>query len=455
MRDEIESRPAVLAAIGLIAGVAGRQIWEALAVLAILLLALRTRRALAIAGTCAIVGLAIAPVASEARTVERTPFYGTLEITKVPRLMGARYVSEARNELGYFSLTLPASTPIEVGSEVAVRGTLHPLREALDSRRSSVSGRIVADEGGVKIVSRSRTGAWLGGYVQRRFANFADRSIGKEQSSILQALSFNVVYGLDEEFRRNLQRTGTIHIVSASGAHVMVLAGALVLLLRRLPIQRHWQLLVMLAVLCLYAAAAGFEPPIVRAILMAALGFGAYLFGREPDILSALSIAMIGQLLFNPSSIFDIGVQLSFVTVAAFGMFLGGIPKVGRPLGWLAVAAKASLIATLASAPLTAYYFGQISISSVLANLLIGCLVTPVLVVSLGCYTLSLLMPGGPMEWVMVNTVAPWISAIKAIVDGIGSWEYAALPVPAFSAYWLLVCYGLAVVLWRPRARLA
>lgn len=291
--------------------------------------------------------------------------------------------------------------------------------------------------------------------MQRRFTEFSDRSLGRERSAILQALSFNVVHGLDEEFRRNLQRTGTIHIVSASGAHVMILAGALALLFRGIPIMRHWQLLAMLAILCLYAAAAGFEPPIIRAIVMSALGFGAYLFAKEPDMLSAVSIALIGQVLWNPASIYDIGVQLSFVTVTAFGMFLTGLAGSRGPIGWIGLALKASFIASLATAPLTAYYFGQVSITSVLANLLIAGLVTPILIVSLGCFVASALLPAAIVGALMSATVAPWLEALRAIVDRIGSWEFSAVPVPGFSAYWLLVWYGLAIVLWRPRARMA
>lgn len=455
MRAEIDQRPVLLAAIGLIAGVAGRQHWEALAILTLVLIGLRSKRSALIAIPFMALGLIIGPSAPRTSVTDRVPFNGLLEVRGSPREIDGRFVTETSGETGDFLLITSDGADLEVGTKVAVRGVLRPMRESASRRASALVGRVYAHEGSVQVVSRSLSTSWLGGVVQQCFAQFSDRSIGQDRSAVLQALSFNVTSGIDQEFKRNLQRTGTIHIVSASGAHVMILAGALALLMRRAPIMRHWQVLVIVSILCLYAAAAGFEPPIVRAIVMASLGFGAYLFGKESDLLCALSIAMIGQVLWNPSSIFDIGVQLSFVTVAAFGMFLTGPVGARSPLRWISLAAKASLVATLATAPLTAFYFGQVSLSSVVANILIAGLITPILIVSLACFTLSAVLPPQVVDATMGATVAPWIEVLRAVVNGIGSWDFAAVPVPGFSAYWILIYYGICIALWRPCARLA
>jgi competence protein ComEC len=104
----------------------------------------------------------------------------------------------------------------------------------------------------------------------------------------------------------------------------------------------------------------------------------------------------------------------------------------------------ASLVASIASAPLVAFHFGTVPLLSVPANLLIEVPVSAVVGISMVAFPI-----GGSflMQWL----VAPCIDWIRTAVHAVSQVSTTSVMVPAFSPYWLLVVYVLAILLWRPR----
>jgi competence protein ComEC len=247
-----------------------------------------------------------------------------------------------------------------------------------------------------------------------------------------------------------------VHIVSASGLHVGLIALLLLWALSLFPIPRWLQLAVLACVLALYAVASGLHPPVVRASIMAFVLAAAYLVRREPDMMSALALAAVVQILWDARAVFDPGFQISFVVVAAFALFSfrASAPK-GSPREKLKLNLRnglgGAILATVASAPLAAYSFGSVSFTSVVANLAIV-VVLPVLVVgAMLAHLLSFAV--APLGvGLMVGLVGPLAGWLDFVTESLGG-EWAAVSVPAFSGYWLLLVYGLMLVLWRPRLR--
>ena len=270
------------------------------------------------------------------------------------------------------------------------------------------------------------------------FRQFTERSLGADRAAYVDALCFSIPSVIPEDEYNDLIQTGTVHIISASGLHVVVFASVIGAVLGVLPIPRPVQLTVLFAILGLYAIAAGFSAPIVRSVAMGALGRVAYLVRREPDFLSALATAAVAILIWQPEQIYDIGFQLSFVTIASLGM--GYFSAENHVVG----AIVASLVATVASAPLVAFHFGTVPLLSVPANLLIEIPVSAVVGVSMVAFPI-----GGTvlMQWL----VSPCIDWIRTAVHTVSQVSATSLMVPAFSPYWLVAIYVLAILIWRPR----
>lgn len=112
---------------------------------------------------------------------------------------------------------------------------------------------------------------------------------------------------------------------------------------------------------------------------------------------------------------------------------------------------KGTVLATLVSAPLAAYSFGAVSFTSLFASLSIV-VVLPVLVVGAMVAHLVSFICAPLGVGLMDGLVGPLAGWLGFATDNLGG-EWAALSVPAFSGYWLLLVYGVLLFTWRPRLR--
>ncbi len=208
---------------------------------------------------------------------------------------------------------------------------------------------------------------------------------------------------LDEQSRTDLQEAGLMHITAVSGLHCGFLIGLLGILLGR---RQRLTLLVGYPALLFYALLAGGKPSVVRSCVMVGFLLLAPLVGRESDPLTALGEAALVILLANPFAVASVSFQLSFASVVgllAMSPRLYGVLGGGRewkcPLaGWVWRFAVGSLSASLgvfiATAPLSALYFGCLSLVSPLANLLVLWVVPVLFAVALTAALLLPLLPG-------------------------------------------------------------
>lgn len=453
MLSEVERRPALIACFGLIVGLSsGIHPLNSIFVLGVL--AFGGLPAKLIGAVAFGIGVALAPAPIRAPVIDQGYVDAAGVVVSIPEVspMGRRNV--VRFESGDYFL-YNAGEDYSLGDRLRIEGVAKPLSETMDFARSrGILGTIRPSR--ITLESRGPTFMRIGLAWRERFIEFCDATLTREASDAVGALCFNAGARLDSQTKSNLQRTGTIHIISVSGLHVMIFAFGLSGLLSLFPVPRGVQLLVLLVVLALYAAATGLQPPVVRAAAMAVVMFAAYRFRREPDLLSALSIAAIAYLLWQPSALFDIGFQLSFIAVAGLAIFLP-IPELPRDpfprmLQQGKLIALASLVATLCTAPLVAYHFGVVSAISVVSNVLIGIAVAPVTLVALaalGIAALSMPIAVGLMRLI----VQPLVGWILLVVNGLGPLPFAAVAVPGFSAYWLIPIYAAMLLTWRKRAR--
>ncbi len=460
MKAELESRPALVACAGLIFGIlVPTSWWLGLGWIFLLCICSQRRSRILLAATF-VLGIVIIPKPSTTVEQSRRTFSGVLQIVSVPQRYEKGYAADVASDAGLYRMSWDAPS-LSLGDRLSVRGELIPMDTSIPKTPSSGSflGRIRAKSAGIEQISYGSPLFALGTRWRDGFYAFSSASLPPAQSRILPALSFNIDSLLSSELRQNLQKTGTIHIISASGAHVLILAVSLLILLSMLPIPRQVQILILVAVLTVYAAGAGFRPPIVRAVIMATLGLMAYAFRREPDWLSALGVSILGYLIWNPLSVFDIGFQLSFLTVGALALFLPRFePIEGGVFRTIFARNKqlvfASFIASVSSAPLVAYHFGQVSLISIPANIAIAPIIAPVLVSSMTAYPITFVLPA-LSQGIMSAIVAPLLALFESWVNWMGELSFASIAVPEFSPYWIPVIYILLLLLWRPRARIA
>lgn len=261
---------------------------------------------------------------------------------------------------------------------------------------------------------------------------------------------------LTQEASTALSRAGLAHATAVSGLHVGFLTQLLMLLCRT---RRRLAAGLVIPALILFALVTGAHPGTVRAVVMQAVLLCAPLLRRENDGPTCLSFALLLLLLWNPYAVASTSLQLSFAAVAGILLVSQPVMKKLKPLwtrfrsrGWqrplgsacrfLCGVFAASLGATVFTAPLSALYFGSVSLAGVLANLLGLWAVSGLFAFALPAALAGLLSPAfGAVVGLPALLCARWVLWVAL---RLGALSFAALPMDMpYYRLWLGAVYVL------------
>jgi competence protein ComEC len=187
---------------------------------------------------------------------------------------------------------------------------------------------------------------------------------------ILSGIILGQKNNLDAELKEDLKASGLMHIMVVSGSNVMMLIIFLSLFVRAVT---PWiRIAIIIGVIGGFVILVGGDTPVWRAALMGVIGYSASLWWyRFSPLLLPLIVATILALL-NPISLaYDIGLQLSFLSVICIISFGKQLTKFFSFLGsFFDEAMSLTVAATLGTFPITLFYFGSFSLVGPLANLL-------------------------------------------------------------------------------------
>lgn len=182
--------------------------------------------------------------------------------------------------------------------------------------------------------------------------------------------------GLDRELSDRFAKSGLVHLLAISGGHVALIAAALMLagsVLRQGRTRVTWASLILVGV---YLAVIGAPASAVRSGIMVGLGLAAVLLQRPSAALPIVAASSLVILAFRPTAVLDPGFQLSYAGVLGILLMrramLRRVPAawLGHPAArWTVESLVVSAAAFVATAPVTAYHFGQIAPVSIVANL--------------------------------------------------------------------------------------
>lgn len=193
------------------------------------------------------------------------------------------------------------------------------------------------------------------------------------EGSILNAILLGRRQEIDDEINDDFIRTGTVHILSISGLHVGLLAFIFLLLLKIFRVPFKFSAGIMALLLIFYSAMVDNKPPVIRSTIMILVFLFGRVLRREQDNLNSLSFSALLILFFNPQDLFDIGFQLSFLTM---GAIIYMPPKLEKMFNverrsYVKTAAIVSFSAWLWSAPFLARYFNIVSPVTLIANIIV------------------------------------------------------------------------------------
>lgn len=207
---------------------------------------------------------------------------------------------------------------------------------------------------------------------------------------------FGGYQGLSEDLVADFQATGIVHILSVSGSHISLIAAVMAWLAAALRLPRAVSAALVLSCIAFYSILAGCVPPVIRSAIMGGLAFLALALGRERESRCILLLTGIFMLLWNPLLLFHISFELSYLATAGL-LFLAPVFRAwlrarGMP-DVLAMGFAITLSAQLATLPVLAWYFGQVSLSALLANLLVVPILELIIILGLFAGLVAFLLP--------------------------------------------------------------
>lgn len=208
---------------------------------------------------------------------------------------------------------------------------------------------------------------------QQVYGVLQTRLDGHPMAGVASALILGERQGISREQWRTFRETGTSHLVAISGLHVGIVAGLAFFLLRRLwpwpllwPAPKAAAIAALLAAV-IYAALAGFSIPTQRALIMVTVAMLALIAQRPVQAVRMLALALLLVLLLDPFAVLAPGFWLSFAAVLfilyGMGMRLGSG-------GWWWRWGRVQVLVAAGLIPFLVFWFQQVPVTGILANLL-------------------------------------------------------------------------------------
>lgn len=215
-----------------------------------------------------------------------------------------------------------------------------------------------------------------------------------QSGGVIIALAVGDRSGISAERWDSFISTGTNHLLAISGLHISLVAGAFALLVQVLwrynvffsrGTRRGCSLIIGLIAAFCYAAMAGFSVPTMRAVMMFSVLVCLLLLRRHQSRVQSLAVALLVVCLVDPLSVMSPGFWMSFAAVAVLLLVFSNTQGKST-LALVIRVVRGHALITVGLYPLTILFFGQASLISPLANLivtpLIGILVTPLVFVA-------------------------------------------------------------------------
>ncbi|MBX6334380.1 ComEC/Rec2 family competence protein [Candidatus Saccharibacteria bacterium] len=286
---------------------------------------------------------------------------------------GERYQLEF--SLDKVQVIAPVQTPL-VGS-LTIRGFGEPAIYKGDIVR--VTGKLYPALGNdigrisfAELKVLKRDSFWLND-LRRKFAAGMQSALPEPSASFALGLLIGQRNTLPEETNEQLRHVGLTHIIAVSGYNLTII----VLACRRLLAKRSkfQATAACLALIGLFLLATDAAPPIVRAAIISLIGIGAWYYGRNIRPLVLLLVAATVTIIANPIYLWSsVSWWLSFL--AFFGVLvlaplitkrILGDREPHMLLGILIESACASILVL----PYILFIFGEMSLVSLPANLLV------------------------------------------------------------------------------------
>ena len=289
--------------------------------------------------------------------------------------------------------------------------------------------------------------------LRSRLLAALENGMDAQSFGALQGMLFGDTSGMNEEWLDAYRSVGIAHVLSVSGLHVGIIAGALSFLFQRIK-QKKIGFFCSAAGVIFYCAMCGFSPPVTRSAILCIILMISRLLGERNDGLTALAAAALLILIRNPFVLFGASFQLTFSSVAGillltprFQSALAVVAAKNRAFAYAVDSISVSVAAQIGLLPTQLHVFGVLPLASVLINIVVIPLASLAVLLGLAGALAAFVHPA--LGMVPISLAALAVKGMSALTLAVDQWKAAVLVVGALP-WWGLLAFLFGVLsLWQ------
>ncbi len=289
--------------------------------------------------------------------------------------------------------------------------------------------------------------------------NLEKNGFSKKELAVIVALILGQQQDISPEILQDYQFAGAVHILSVSGLHVGFILLFVGYLLKPFPNTKKWKLnklIIVILSLWLFGFVAGLAPSVLRSVVMFSfVAIGRYL-GRGVNIYNTLLVSALIILLFQPSFLFDVGFQLSYVSLFFIIWLQPLLENIWEPKNkfskffWEII--TVSFAAQIGAMGLSIYYFHQFPGLFFITNLII----LPVMGFILGYGVLIMILAYFDFVPIFLMNILEWsVFILNQVIAWIASFEQFILKDISLNKWMLcslyLMIFAIVIYFKKPK----
>jgi competence protein ComEC len=281
----------------------------------------------------------------------------------------------------------------------------------------------------------------------RLLERYREQGLEGQAYALVAAMTLGDRSALDRGLRATYNVSGASHVLALSGLHMGILYALLSLVM--LPARRKaiTQLLLVLTFWA-FALLTGLSVSVVRSALMLSLVAVFSLRSARGSTLNLLALAAIIILAINPDALYDVGFQLSFLSVFSILLLMPVLNSFWsedyllrhRLVALVWQLGAVSVAAQMGVAPLLAHYFGQLPVYFIATSMV----VIPAAYAVLWLSVLFLLFP---LSWIG-QLLLGVVDAMNGVLTSISHWPGATISGLHLSVFQVVMAYVALAALY-------
>ena len=229
----------------------------------------------------------------------------------------------------------------------------------------------------IEIIGKEQTNiiARTSNNVRNKIIETANKILPNYTQGLLVGILIGEKTKIPENIIENFSISSLSHILATSGTHISYIILGITYLLLKSKIPKRTSYFLINLILIFFMFIVGFTASVVRASIMGILLISGKIVHRKPDVLTSMAISLIITLSYNPFSIQDIGLELSYLGTLGIvilnrpikNYIINKLPKIPKQIIEIV---SVTVSAQILIIPILILKFNTVSLTFILSNII-------------------------------------------------------------------------------------